>query len=121
MGLVCPVATLSSRTGPQRTILEITPNGELALAKWLSEPVAHVRDARSLLLLKLLFLTRRDADPSELLAAQRDQFSSHAAKLSAAADAAGGFDRALLVWRLQATTAAVRFTETMLSKPPVSD
>src|SRR5690349_3247687 len=60
MELVRPVRTLPSSTGPQRTILEATPAGKRALKKWLSQPVEHVRDVRSLLMLKLLFLTRRD-------------------------------------------------------------
>jgi hypothetical protein len=97
-------------------VLEITPTGELALAEWLNQPVTHVRDARSLLMLKLLFLTRQDADLAPLLASQREQFSLRAESLSAAAEAADGFDRVLLLWRLQSTTAAIRFTEAMLTE-----
>jgi hypothetical protein len=37
-----------------------------------------------------------------------------AERLSDAADAAEGLDRALVVWRLESTTAAVRFVEAML-------
>jgi DNA-binding PadR family transcriptional regulator len=117
-GLLRPAGKQPSPTGPQRTLLEITPAGEDAVTRWLTEPVSHVRDARSLLMLKLLFLTRREADLESLLAAQREQFSSHARMLSAAADRAEGFDRALLLWRLQSTTAAVHFTDAMLVEPP---
>jgi DNA-binding PadR family transcriptional regulator len=116
MELVRPVGTLPSRTGPRRTILEATPAGKRALKKWLSQPVEHVRDARSLLMLKLLFLTRRDADLEPLLRAQRDHFSGHADHLSAAVAKAVGFERALLNWRLESTTAVIRFTETMLEE-----
>jgi DNA-binding PadR family transcriptional regulator len=115
LGLVRPAATVPSQTGPQRTILEVTPAGAEAVTEWLSRPVSHVRDARSLLMLKLLFLHRSGADPAPLLTAQREQFSAHAERLSAAADEADGFDRALLLWRVHTTTAAVQFTETMLS------
>ena len=69
-------------------------------------------------MLKLLFLARRDADPRRLLAAQRDHFSSLAASLSNAVGAAVGFERALLLWRLETTTAAVRFSEAMLAQQP---
>jgi DNA-binding PadR family transcriptional regulator len=62
--LIRPVATLPSESGPQRTILEPTPEGRRLLGQWLHQPVEHVRDARSLLMLKLLFLSRRDADPA---------------------------------------------------------
>ena len=69
-------------------------------------------------MLKLLFLARRHADLEPLLSAQRVQFSRLAEGLSAAADQAEGFDRALLVWRLENTTAAIRFTERMLAELP---
>jgi DNA-binding PadR family transcriptional regulator len=115
--LVRPAGTVASRSGPQRTVLEATPNGKRALTRWLREPVVHVRDARSLLMLKLLFLTRRDADLDPLLTAQRAHFATLAEGLSTAADEAAGFDRALLLWRLESTTAAVRFVEAMLGEP----
>jgi DNA-binding PadR family transcriptional regulator len=118
MQLVEAVDTVPSRSGPRRTIFATTPSGKRMLAKWLREPVTHVRDARSLLMLKLLFLTRRDADPRRLLVAQRDQFSSLVASLSDAVRGADGFEYALLIWRLEATTAAVRFTEAMLARQP---
>ena len=76
-----------------------------------------MRDARSLLMLKLLFLTRRGADLEPLLTAQREHFSKLAERLAAAAEEAEGFDRALLLWRLESTTAATRFVETMLGEP----
>ena len=84
------------------------------MTRWLKTPVEHVRDARSLLMLKLLFLDRRDADPAPLLGAQRDRFAALADGLALAADEAEGFDRALALWRLETTTAALRFVETML-------
>ena len=94
----------------------MTPIGESALNTWLSQPAINVRDTRSLLMLKLLFLTRRHADLGPLLEAQLAQFSVLADSLSAAAEDAQGFDRALLLWRLQSTTAAIHFTETMLAE-----
>src|SRR6188472_2656421 len=89
--LVRPRATVASSTGPQRTVLEATPSGRRALTRWLREPVVHVRDARSLLLLKLLFLSRRGSDPGPLLGAQREQFAALADRLSAALANADGF------------------------------
>jgi DNA-binding PadR family transcriptional regulator len=116
MGHVCPAATVPSRSGPRRTVLEATPQGKRALARWLREPVAHVRDARSLLMLKLLFLTRAGEDLEPLLTAQRAHFAGLADALSGAAGAADGFDRVLLLWRLESTAAATRFVETMLGE-----
>jgi DNA-binding PadR family transcriptional regulator len=117
MGLVRPAGTVPSRSGPRRTVLEATPKGKRALTRWLRQPIAHVRDARSLLMLKLLFLTRREADLKPLLSAQREQFARLAERLTTVADEAEGFDRALLLWRLESTTAAIRFVETMLGEP----
>jgi DNA-binding PadR family transcriptional regulator len=117
MGLVRPAATVPSRSGPQRTVLEATPEGRRALARWLRQPVAHVRDARSLLMPKLLFLSRAEADLRPLLTAQRAHFAELADGLRSAADDAAGFDRALLLWRLESTAAATRFVETMLDEP----
>jgi PadR family transcriptional regulator AphA len=115
--LIRPVATMRSDSGPQRTIFEPTPEGRRRLTEWLGQPVEHVRDARSLLMLKLLFLSRRDADSGPLLHAQRQQFAALAERLTVAADAAEGFERGLLLWRLHSTTAAVQFTVAMLSEP----
>jgi DNA-binding PadR family transcriptional regulator len=116
LGLVRPVATLPSNSGPQRTILEPTPSGRDALTTWLAQPIEHVRDTRSLLMLKLLFLNRRGADPGPLLRAQRERFAVQAERLATAADAVEGFDRSLLLWRMHSTMAAVRFSDTMLNE-----
>ena len=84
------------------------------MARWLAEPVEHVRDARSLLMLKLLFLARSDADQAPLLTAQRERFESLAERLTVAIDDADGFDQVLLRWRLESTTAAIRFIDGLL-------
>jgi DNA-binding PadR family transcriptional regulator len=117
MALIRPVGTQPSRSGPRRTILEATPAGKRALAKWLREPVEHVRDVRSLLMLKLLFLNRAGADPGPLLETQRAHFVVHADRLATAADQSEGFDHTLLLWRLHSTAAVIRFAETMLDDP----
>jgi hypothetical protein len=54
--------------------VEVTAAGARRVAAWLDEPVARVRDARSELMLKLLFLDRRGVDPGRLLDAQRERF-----------------------------------------------
>jgi len=112
--LVRPTRTVASRSGPARTVLRITPAGRRVLTGWLSAPVEHVRDARSLLLLKLLFLERADADPRPLLDAQRERFEGITERLQDAVSAASGFDRTLLRWRLENATAALRFIEAVL-------
>ena len=113
-GFAGPVATVASRSGPHRTVLEVTPPGRRALATWLAAPVEHIRDARSLLLLKLLFLYRSDLDPGPLLRAQRVRFESLAERLLVAVAEARGFDRTVRSWRLEGATAAVRFIDTTM-------
>ena len=49
-----------------------------------------MRDARSLLMLKLLLLTRRGADLEPLLSAQRAHFATLAERLAGAAEEAAG-------------------------------
>jgi DNA-binding PadR family transcriptional regulator len=113
-GFVRPAGTEPSTSGPRRMLVEATPAGRRALTGWLVEPVEHVRDARSLLMLKLLFLGRADADQTPLLTAQRKRFESLAERLLVAIDAADGFDQVLLRWRLESTTAAIRFIDGLL-------
>jgi DNA-binding PadR family transcriptional regulator len=115
-GLARSDKTVPSPKGPRRTVLKITPAGRRAVARWLTEPVEHVRDARSLLMLKLLFLARGDIDPLPLLHAQRDRFRVLAEALTEAVPGADGFDRTLALWRLESTSAALRFVETMLAE-----
>lgn len=109
--------TVPSRSGPDRTVLRITPTGRLAVTEWLDTPVEHIRDARSQLLLKLLFLDRREADPAPLLDAQRTRFEQIAQRLRGAVDHADGFDRTLLVWRLETATAALHFIDAIAAPP----
>jgi len=112
-GLIEPVGTVASRSGPRRTVLQVTPAGRRGLAAWLKTPVEHVRDARSLLLLKLVFLDRSTRDPQPLLRAQRRRFEVLAERLATAVAGAAGFDQTLLRWRLESTTAAVRFIDAL--------
>ena len=103
----------ASTTGPQRTLVEVTPEGREKVANWLTEPVEHVRDARSELLLKLLFLDRRGAAPDALLEAQRDRFHEQERELRTTLDASDGFSRTLALWRVENTAAAVRFVDAL--------
>ena len=60
----------SSDEGPARTTLGATRQGRAAFRRWRSAPIAHVRDLRSELMLKLLFADRAGDDPIELLHGQ---------------------------------------------------
>lgn len=109
--LLHAVGTEPSASGPQRTLVETTASGAAALDGWLREPVEHVRDGRSELMLKLLFLDRRGASPEPLLSAQRERLLELERDLRAALEGAEGFARTLALWRMESTTAAIRFVE----------
>ena len=113
--LVVEGATERSGQGPARTIVEATPAGRTALRRWLVEPVQHVRDVRSALLLKLAFLARADADPRALLTAQRARFEPQLAGLEQARDRAEGFERTIAQWRLANSRATLEFIDTTLA------
>jgi DNA-binding PadR family transcriptional regulator len=107
-------------SGPARRSVSPTDAGRGALAEWLATPVAHVRDVRSALLLKLLFIHRAGADPAGLLAAQQDVLAPIEAGLAEGLDAAEGYDRTLLQWRLESCRAARRFVESLLADPALA-
>jgi hypothetical protein len=102
-----------SATGPQRTLVETTEEGARRVAEWLREPVEHLRDARSELMLKLLFFDRRGGDAAPLLRAQRARLLELEVELRTALDEAEGFARTLALWRAENTAAAIRFVDAL--------
>src|SRR5689334_9443176 len=57
--------------GPHRVVYRPTDKGAQAVREWLLEPVEHVRDIRSLFLLKVVLAQRIGLDTEPLLVAQR--------------------------------------------------
>ena len=107
--------------GPNRTILQPTPAGRDALMRWLVEPVDHIRDVRSLLLLKLVFADRLAVDPRPMLLAQHDANVVSVAALESRAELASGGERILLRFRLESTRGVLRFIEGMLATETMSE
>jgi DNA-binding PadR family transcriptional regulator len=101
--------------GPERTILDLTALGRQAVGRWLSEPVAHVRDARSLLMLKLVFLKRSGHDVRPLLECQRELLLPTAAAQRERATKADGWQQTVELWRSECIDAVISFTERMLA------
>jgi DNA-binding PadR family transcriptional regulator len=114
-GLLEARGTEPSARGPRRTILAATPKGRRRVNRWLRQPVSHVRDVRSLLMLKLLFLERAGADPATLLVGQRERLLPAAEALERHAEESAGFERTLALWRLESTRAVLRFLEAALA------
>lgn len=112
--LIMPEA-VETGPGPQRTRYCATDAGRDAVAEWLLTPVAHVRDIRSELLLKLALLDRREVDPGELLSRQRAALEPIAEAIAAERKACTGFDAVLLAWRQAGTTAAMAFLDDVMA------
>lgn len=110
-GLVRAAGTVSSPRGPTRTVIRVSPAGREQLERWLQEPAHHVRDVRSLLLLKLLFLDRAGADPAPLIAAQRQALAPLQDALADQPAQGSGFDLTLASWRAEMVTATLRFLD----------
>jgi PadR family transcriptional regulator AphA len=107
--LVSPSA-VEAGSGPPRTVFGVTAAGAAAVEGWLGEPVPHVRDVRSHLLVKLALLHRSGRDDAALLAAQRQVLDRILRKLDEAVDD-GGFGDVLLDWRRSAAAAALDFVQ----------
>ncbi len=112
LGLITEQATERSNRGPQRTILATTPSGRRAIRDWLAQPVEHVREVRSLLLLKLALIDRVGGDPAPLLGAQYDVLAPKLEAMQQHRDQAEGFELTLANWRLESITAVLRFLHT---------
>lgn len=113
-GLAAPSGSERSDVGPQRQLVTITPEGRGLLGEWLAAPVRHVRDVRSLLMLKLALAERLGHDVSPLLDAQRRSLEPVVAGLERhRAEAPPGFERDLAIWRLEAGRAVLRFLDQM--------
>jgi DNA-binding PadR family transcriptional regulator len=102
--------------GSPRTLLRANAAGRRALAAWLVEPVAHVRELRSALLLKLLFADRGGLDPQPLLAAQRTLLAETIEALEAPADRDHSFEATVRAFRLETALAGLRFVEGELAR-----
>ncbi|HVM65643.1 MAG TPA: PadR family transcriptional regulator [Acidimicrobiales bacterium] len=114
-GLVEPVGEEAGERGPARTRLRATRRGRAAVDRWLRTPVAHVRDLRTQLLLRLRLLDRRGADMRELAGAQLVQLRPILTSLQEQVTTSEGFDRLLAVWRYESAEAAARVLEEVLA------
>jgi PadR family transcriptional regulator AphA len=89
-GLITVAEKQPSKLGADLAELHATPAGRQAAEGWLRKPVAHPRDIRSELLVKLALLDRAGMDPRDLLRAQRGQLAPIADALASEMHAATG-------------------------------
>jgi DNA-binding PadR family transcriptional regulator len=114
LGLIAVEEIVPGKTAPTRRVLRATPEAEQRVAAWLEQPVEHVRDLRSLLLLKVHFLRRRSRPIDRLLRAQREVLLRQERSLAEQREHADELGRMLARWRWSMTDAALRFIDTML-------
>lgn len=112
-GLVTQRATVRSEVGPARTVVAASPAGRRAVQRWLAEPVDHIRDVRSLLLLKLALIERAGRDRAELIEAQRRRLEPVLTALEATRLEATGFDRVVAEWRVASAHATLQFLDSI--------
>ncbi|MFC4943945.1 hypothetical protein [Pseudonocardia sp. GCM10023141] len=86
-----------------------SPEGIAAVDGWLHEPVEHVRELRSQLLMKLALLHRRGIAASGLLERQRALLQPVVESLRAEQATTDGFDAVLVRWRYTTANAALEF------------
>jgi PadR family transcriptional regulator AphA len=94
--------------GPQRTIVRATRRGRAALRRWLDQPVDHVREVRSELLVKLALLDRAGRASEPLVARQRERLAPVFAAVTGR-PAGEGFEAVLASWRREQALAVQRF------------
>ena len=115
-GMVEQAGSEPGTRGSPRTMLRVRPAGRQAVRRWLTEPVAHVRDLRSALLLKLLFAQRAGVDRIPLLEAQRAILADTVVALEAPVGAEEEAVATARVFRLETARAGLRFVDGELAR-----
>jgi len=114
LGLVQMTGEQRTSQGPARSLVKATRAGRTAARGWLYQPVAHGRDVRSELMIKLALLERAVGDPWDLLTEQRAQFGPLAAALADRVHATAGIEHTLALWRHKAMSATMQFLDDAL-------
>jgi DNA-binding PadR family transcriptional regulator len=115
-GLIEAIGHEPGARGPNRTLFRATSAGREALRLWLVEPVDHVREVRSLFLLKLVLIVRARLDNRPLLLAQRALVGPAVEALEARLRQSVGTERVFLRFRLETTRAVIDFIDAMLAE-----
>jgi DNA-binding PadR family transcriptional regulator len=107
-GYVHAVGEEPGIAGGNRTILAATRSGRAQLRKWLNTPVAHLRDVRSELLVKLIIADICGVDIDEMLDRQHTHIEAMAEAITAQIDPAAPLD-VVDLWRQESSATALRF------------
>jgi DNA-binding PadR family transcriptional regulator len=125
-GLIRTAGLERGTRGPHRVVYEVTAKGRKAVREWLARPIEHVRDIRSLFLLKVVLSQRAGIDTGPLLTAQRTVLLPFLAWIESQiddADPAVPAELTALSFRLESAHMVIRFIDGLLAErsaiPPV--
>lgn len=110
-----PIGRERGARGPDRTLFQATDLGRNELSLWLAEPVDHVRDVRSLFLLKLVLAERVGNDSGPLLKAQRALVVPSVQALEERLLDSVGSEKVFVRFRLETTRAVIDFIDGLLN------
>jgi len=109
-GLIAFQPVQPGEGGPPRRKTVITTRGSGALLAWLAEPVSHIRDARSLLLLKLVIIDDLGLDPTTLIESQLEVVKNIESGIARqVSQTPVGSERTVLSFRLEMARGLQRF------------
>jgi DNA-binding PadR family transcriptional regulator len=114
--LLVKVGSAPGSGGPERHLVEVTAAGREVLRSWLDQPVPHVRDTRSTLLIKLLLLDRAGESPLALLEAQAELLVPICAGLHNRVSQNEGFEALLARYRLYSAEAVARLMTELIDE-----
>jgi DNA-binding PadR family transcriptional regulator len=104
--------------GPHRVLYEPTAKGRKAVIDWLARPVEHVREIRSLFLLKVVLAQRLGLDTEPVLVAQRALMTPFIRFLEARLEDVDPVEEpteaTVLFFRFETAQTTVRFIDHML-------
>jgi PadR family transcriptional regulator AphA len=116
LGFIRTTGPQLSSLGPAKSPAKATNAGRRAAKSWLARPVAHPRDVRTELLIKLALLHRSGTDATGLLRDQRALLLPIAVGIEDQLRQARDFDRVLTAWRYQSIAATLRFLDAAKSR-----
>lgn len=115
-GLIEAMRKEEGQAGPPRTLFAATQQGQTHAVHWLNTPVARLRNGRSDLRLKIVFLMRLGYDLAPLLEAQKAVFTGILEDLQAQNQKAEGCDLVSVLWRLEMAKASLGFIEQLIAR-----
>lgn len=117
-GYIKTVGIERGERGPHRIIYAATPKGRKAVTAWLAQPVEHIREIRSVFLLKVVLAQRLRLDIEPVLVAQRALMAPFIHFLEARLDDVDPgeepIEATVLYFRLETAQTTVRFIDHML-------